>query len=583
MCPVLADAHHESFSAATRIAPAKEADRVKWIAAGLMEATRGLPTAPLLAPSVADLLLSAGRCREAEALLADYPPPTSRRDEAIDHAGSILDRACANRLITILAGSAEDRAAGDGRLTNLHLAGALWRRIGEEGKGSATLAESERLLLAYEAVAGPDVYSCHGAPCPGSPWLVRLEALRIYHGSPLYKPALDALAERAIRARANAKLHPRAARGSLEWVPNHAIEALIHHAVGAGDLRLARRLEPLASLHGLDEVAAERMRQLFGKRRYAEALSLWPAAGLLFQIDHRTLAAAAASRAFYPYREQFGSLATRNAAKLHVLLTRSLIDRGDGIRARGALASATAHSGSAEQWDQAERARLHAYRAQIEAPTDPQALLAAQQLAEGSGGSDTAFAELAVGLAVRGNEAAAVRALARTRDTAVRDHALAELPCRLVLAAASDTRLERAIAFVILHRSPSSSGEASQEHYAGSWRTFLCLIEAGRHEAAVAWALAQPEANTRFSLLTGFPDEVFASDRPNWLARRLADQAIAMIDADPRLLTPDLKRLAAACERLGERRRVERILRTAKTAEDRFQLYRELLQSHLKG
>ena len=519
-----------------QLSPAQQR-RVELLSRRLLETARAVPAGsePDLAWRVSGVLVPVGQCARAEAALNAWP--VDGRDgmfALVPPTFAFADRACARRMVARLAATPSSAHGGGPNPRNLYFAGALWRRLGEEARGEAAIAEAEGLL-------GGDPEA----------WEVRLYAMRIYHDTPLFGPALRRLAERALAEWPG----PPRMHGSVG-------EELLRTAMQEGEDEVARMIAGRDPATAARTYAAARMTALFDEHLFAEGVRLGPEAG---RFDWWNLpgAVAVAPDAFHESRAHLRDWSDR-WPELLVALARAHLVRGHPDRAREALRTLREQASSA-QWGQLAAAR--GIEALIDSPADPVAALDRQEWSSGNSAREFAYGELARQLAMRGRWAEFDRALAATRGTYSEGATLAQLPC---LAGRTGTASIREA----LRRSRARFGADNDGLETGFW----CLIERGHFDAAITLARWEGNVRDRLTMLIGAAQ---TPDLPVRARRRLAGLVLAEVDA--RRLWGDsglVDDLAGSFEQLGDFATVERILRHARGPRERLQLLAELLRGY---
>lgn len=551
-----------------RLDPARAA-RLDLLARRATAAVQALPAASRARArlGLASAFIKIGQCRRAEALLPGAPvDPEVRLFWAVQPALTYPDRACAGRMVAFLAESSRRT----GNAGELYLAGALWRRLGEEERGQAAIAEAERLLDARERGPQPE-QRCFGTCLGSAAWEIRLMALRVYHGTPLYLPELRALAERALAVQAEA-VRDRDAGGYRPGVGEQVFVQLVGSAFEEGAEDVARLLLAREPRDAAQRFLAARMTYLFNEHRFAEAL---PLGREVARFDWWNLVGAVqvAPGAFYAWRAHIRDWTDRSP-ELLTELARTFMKRGDPVRAGEVLR--TLHAQVPYDPSQASSNYLPyaaGMEAMIESPADPLAALAARIWPHAPFDRGDAYGELAVHLARAGRWAEFDRAMAIANNAGT---TLARLPCIVARAGAANVGagLRRARG----EFSRSLRDEDAQVDARSRLETaFSCLLENGHSEAAIEVAGWLPDERRRLEILVNNAQSDSAS-RPAPIRRRLAGLVLAAVESGNRWDDEDLLGpLAVAYEQLGDHRTVDRILRRVRDPADRFAILLELL------
>ncbi|HEX9965126.1 MAG TPA: hypothetical protein VGB04_09110 [Allosphingosinicella sp.] len=524
---------------------------------------------------VNDLVLL-GRCSLADPLLR--AEPFAARGIAILPYPDMLDgdRPCADRLIALYA-----NALPPGRTErepwHLYTAGALWRRIGEYDKASEAIEEAERRLEEKEAADPGAGWSCHGGNCINGLWETRLWSLRLTRGTYVHRSDLRWAATLAL-----SQHHAREARRAGPMIGQAVFEELLPLAVEAGDDRLAQLIGEETTYGYPAAIAGERMRLLIRQGRVAEALELWPTAGAAFQAPITPALFRANLSLFHRWREQIGTRHWRIPGELLSLLASAWLERGDPERAREALVTARAqHARKGHDWDPQHVRRLVAVEAMLEGGGDPVAWLARRNPPAGKPSleRDYSFLELASLLAATGRRTETRRALTAIGEPLIRRRILIDLPCRAAYGGEAAAAFAVSVARGHLHT--GTPREEKENAFADiAYQTFVCLMQAGRGEAAIAYAQAVEDPDERLTLLAAIP-----TDRgiPYEAAPRLRKASLGLAMVEARGLWGDerLPYIAGELERAGEFARADRILKRARGAELRMKAYDRLLSAYL--
>jgi hypothetical protein len=502
-----------------------------------------------------------GQCRRAEALLPGVQvDPEIRLFWAVQPTLTYPDRACAGRMVAFLAESSRRTGNAD----ELYLAGALWRRIGDETRGQALLAEAERLLDARERGPQPE-QRCHGPCMMSAAWLTRLMGLRVYHGTPLYRPELRRLAER--------RLAGRAERGRDDG--DEAFGQLLRSAFEEEAEDVARLLLAREPPYAAQRFRAARMAYLFDEHRFAEALPLGREAGR-FGWWNLIGAVQVAPGAFHAERAYVRDWTDRSP-ELLTELARTFLKRGDPVRAREALQTLRAQvPPDPSQASSNYLTYALAMEALIEAPADPLAALARRTWPHAPFDRITAYGELALHLAYAGRWAEFDRAIAAAEPSSNATELLARLPCIASRSSVANVRAALVRARGQLRGPFRDQGDA-RDAASRLDTAFWCLIEGGFADAAIEVAGWDGDVRRRLVMLMSAAqgDGTPGAAR---IRRRLAGLALAGVESGNRWDDEDLLGpLAVAYERLGDHRAVDRILRRAGDPADRFEILLELL------
>jgi hypothetical protein len=564
-----------------------QADRVDALLRRAEAVYRALPAEAETLPAIrlGGAYLRHGRCRDAERWMR--ATRNMRKWSLYGYVQPTLvtpDRACAGRMVAFLA-DPERRLAGGRTASDLYLAGALWRRLGEEERGRKAIEEGERLLSAAErAEARPEPGSCQGHLCVTPAWRTRLDGLRAYHGTPLYAPELRRLAGRALAEHEDHK--PTRADEPSDPASETVLDDLALEAVreGVDDAaeRIARRDPALAARR----LAQARMAVLFEEHRFAEGANL----GMEARESRGDIRGAVAvdPGAFHPHRLHLREWAWRWSDLLADLALAHL-KRGDAAAAREAIAALRAQAGPRPAPEVvANLGRALGIEAMIDHPDAPVATLAPRLAGQDRFAREAAYSEVAAHQARLGRWGEYDRAAAPLRGTVDHGFLLAELPCLARGHRAGSLRQA-------LRRAQAGAGGAEPalggaEIEDGFW----CLFEAGRIDAAIevaGWAdrpvrrsssLApgKREPGRRAGMLAraANSEHLAGGDRTR---RRLADLAWAEVEALGLWADEDVTGpLAGAYERLGDRRRVDRILARAPDAAARFEILLSLVEDY---
>ena len=552
--------------------------RVDLLARRAVAAWRALPaeSGPRAAFQLAAMLGKIGQCRRAGALLR-----ASRVEvewlifSLVQSTLRFPDRACAGRMVAFLADG--DRRVGGGRtVADLYLAGALWRRLGDEARGQAAIAAAEQAFDAHErSPAGRSDWACHGGDCLSPAWNARLYALRVYHGTALHGPALSAAAERALAERAEAALpmtwREREDGAFRRMIGARVFEELLHVAVTEGADDVARLIAVRDPGQAGRELARARMRFLFNERRFAEALPLAREAGTFqwWAVDRAVMVAPAD---FHPHRAQFRDWTDQWPALL-LELARTHMKRGDPARAREALQTlrAQVEPGSLAASSLQPAAGIEAL---LDSPADPLAALDRRPWPSPPFGRADAYGELALHLAYAGRWAEFDRAVAAIGPGTPAD-LLQRLPCIATRSGGASVRaaMERARATFLASDSESERGSRISD-------AVYCLLERGHADAAIAIAGWDPDVPRRLRMLASYSNDATYPGGAR-VQRRLADLVLAQVEAGNLGEDEDvLGFLASTYERIGDTGKVERILRRARSPADRFELWLNILDGY---
>ncbi|HYJ53807.1 MAG TPA: hypothetical protein VEW04_11605 [Allosphingosinicella sp.] len=553
--------------------------RVDSLAARALSALETLPPTERrgAASRLADAFASLGRCSLAEPLVRSWPRSAASLGLSVHPEVLESDKACADRLITLYAEAVvpgeTERAPWD-----LYIAGALWRRIGEEEKAEQAIERAERALIEDEARDPDGGWACHGGNCLSRLWQTRLWALGRLRGSYSHRDQLRWLGTLAL-----SQWHAREARQpGVPYIGQQVFEELLPEAIDAGDDRLAQLLAEPTPYGYPKAYVAQRMRLLFDQGRIAEAIELWPVAQGAFQAPITPAVFRANVALFHQRRELLGTRLGRGPGELLSLLAAVWVERGEPERAREALATARAHHESVRghDWDLQYVQRLRAVEAMLDGGGDPVRWLHRNTSPTDSLGRDYAFRELAGLLAATHRQPETRRAIAAIRDPRIRRGTLVELPCRA--AYGGDAAANFAVALARGHIGPrSASRDEASQFGAGPLQTFRCLVGAHRGEAAIAYARAVEDPELRLGLFierpldSGIPDEAA-------LRGRFADLAFSDIAARNLWADRRVSYMAADFERAGDFSGVDRVLARVR-GEARIAVYERLLRVYAPG
>jgi hypothetical protein len=537
----------------------------------------GLPVSerPGAARNLAGDFISLGRCDLAEPLIRDNAVPASALPLTIYPVAGLSDHACPDRLISLVAVASREPGPTGIDAWNLYLAGAMWRRIGERRKSDDAIAEAEQYYDRQEAADPIAPWTCHGGNCLSPRWGARLAALALYRGSQLHRAELRWLASLAL-----SQWYARDARHPAPRVGQRLFEELLREAVNAGDQPLAMVLAEPTPDGAPAAFAGEQMRQLLDRGRIAEALELWPTAGPAFRAPISPGLLRANLALFHRWRDSFRQRWS-DSGELHSLLAQAWMERGDREHAREALTSAHAAEAATGglNWGGQHRGRLRAVESMLDGDGDPVARLAGQDF-PGSPlhpSRDYAFAELATLLVATNRPDEARRALAEINDARFRRHLLVELPCRA--AAGGEAAALAAIRLVGRLRPLDRSRDEETSFSDASYQAFQCLIRGHRSEAAIAYALAVENPDTRLTLLTEMPvGDGLADDAA--VRRRLAMLALALVEARHLWGDTRIAGMAADFERVGDFAQADRILARARGTATRLEVFDRLLRRY---
>jgi tetratricopeptide (TPR) repeat protein len=565
-----AAAHDEYLTRheAVRLTPA-QAQRVAELERRAMApALRGIAAVPL-ARAVAQL----GNCTLAEDLLRGLRLPPQALLSAVQPAIGGPDRACAERVLRTVTAAARTPGPDNLDPSALYQAGILWRRLGKEEQARAAIEEAERRFDAEEARLGDRLWSCHGGDCITQRWFVRINALRLLHGTPQWSTELRRLAASAapgLTARPDEE--PRA------YIGQRVYEELVWVAAAHGDEDVGLVLAA-GTVHrtGGRSYYAARMHALLREGRTAEAIALLPRAGRAFwsadaHLVADNLEAFAAQEGFYDhFRHRFdlGSLA----------IVRALMERGAFDQARTLIEAA--RSGSANAGSRPPGyAEMEGLAAFLEHRRDAARHLARLARRTGPRSRESELAELALFLASRGDWLGFEGALAEVRHRPLRARILAELPCRA--AAGGEAEALAAIRRIGAIGPRRGADEDERSEYGDSvYQTFRCLLRRDQGDAAIAYAEAIRPVRLKLSILSGLP--VWSSlSQPTRIRRRLADLALA--HAERHGLWGEeaaVETSAADYERLGDYAAADRILERVEGDERRARLLIKLIESYV--
>jgi len=555
-----------------RLSPA-QAGRLDLLARRALGALQSLPAdrRPRARLGLVSAFNKIGLCRRAAALLPGVQvDPEIWLLWAVQPALTYRDRACAGRMVAFLAESSRRRGKAD----ELYLAGALWRRLGDERRGEAALAEGERLLDAAERGPQPEL-RCHG-PCPISVgWQARLMGLRAYHGTPLYLPELRRLAGRALADQAEA-VRARDAGGWRREVDEQIFGQLVRSAFEEGAEDVARLLLARQPLDAAQRLVAARMNYLFDQHRFAEALPLGRDVGRFGWWNLRG-AVQVAPEAFHPERAHIRDWSDRSP-ELLTELARAFLKRGDPIRAREALQTLRAQV--PDDPSQASSNYLTyalGMEALIESPADPLAALGRRQWPHAPFDRSDAYGELAAHLARAGRWTEFDRAIAIAGPSSgAATGVLARLPCIVGRSTAANVRAGLRRARGELGRTDLDEG-AQVDARIRLETAFSCLLRNGHAEAAIEVAGWVPDEARRLEMLVNSAQD-FGTLGSARVRRRLAGLVLAAVESGNRWDDEDLLGpLAVAYQQVGDHRTVDRILRRVRDPADRFAILMELL------
>lgn len=557
-----------------RALPPEEAERVDSLGALAPAAVGALPEAERIEAvlSMASALARLGRCDSAERLLALAPLSPKQLYRIVEPAAAFQDNPrCADRLIGRLAEAArlhEGNEAG-----YLYHAGALWRRMGEEAKGAAALAEGEAQFRQREAAEGRELWTCHGGNCLSPVWGARLHTISLYRGTPLMRPTLEALTERALALAARRDSD----RGSVDF-GNRVFEVLLRRAVEEGEEAIAARVAPRVHSDPARAILGVRMDILESEHRYAEAAALWPeASGAFVYAYWGPRQVAAAAEPLFLHRERLPEwLWSFQAADMLVNLAAYYVDQGDPVRAREALRIVDSLTGL-PLGSLPARGLWLALKAWLD--PDPFATLARLATSDTKSDRAAAWAELATRFALAGRWPEFESALKRA-SSAKRQVASYRLVCRT--AGKASPEIVRA-ALGRARRQLLRSGAPVDPHEAWDWESRL--------DAAAGCLLANGESELALELLDGVTDPkakvqalaLLAADRrfEPALRRRLADRARQAAEARALWGEDSIAWLAGAYERLGDIAAVDRLVADAASPGLRVKMLGEAVSSHL--
>ena len=526
---------------------------------------------------LARVLVELGRCAAAERLSTEQSLVPGGLVWSANSVALTSDRACADRLITSLAQSATETGEAGPMMGRLYHAGALWRRIGEGDKADVAIDEADRYFAERESRDSLGEWICHGGNCLSQLWVERLGALQVYRGSSYYNAELRWLAAQALAHR-----YAHEARRSAAMTSQRLFEELLAHAVDAGDDGLARLLAE-ETVYGYPAAyAGERMRQLLEAGRVEEALELWPTAGAAFHAPITPAAFRANLPLFHRWREQLRTRHWRQPGEWLSLLPAVWVERAEHERAREALATARAHHVATRgyEWDLEYVQRLLAVEAMLEGGADPVGWLSRHPFptSEFSLERDYAFGELAALLAATNRQAEIRRAFDAIHDPRVRQSRLVELPCRA--AYGGDAAAAFAVGLARGHLRPRDRTEDEVNRFNGaSYQTFLCLVRAGRGDAATVYAQAIDDPRRRLSLFVNFPGDSGIADEMQ-LRRRFAGLALTLAARHDLWGDGAIPYLAAQLERAGDFAGVERVLARARGGA-RVSVHEQVLRTYL--
>jgi hypothetical protein len=557
-----------------RALPPAEAERVDSLGALAPAAVGELPEAERAEAilATASALARLGRCESAERLLAPAPLSPKQFYKIVESAAAFPDqRRCADRLIGRLAEAARRHPGNEAGY--IYYAGALWRRMGEEAKGAAALAAGEAQFQQREATEGSELWTCHGGNCLSPVWAARLHTISLYRATPLHRPTLEALTDRALALAARRD----ADRGSVDF-GNRVFEVLLRRAVEVGEDAIAARIATKVYSDPGRAILGVRMDILDSEGRYAEAAALWPEAHGAFIYSYwgpRQVAAAA--EPLYLHRERLREWVWPfQVADILVNLAAFFVDRGDLVRAREALRLVDSLAGL-PLGSLPCRGLWLALKAWLD--PDPFAALARLSGADTKSDRSAAWAELATRFAVAGRWTEFERALKRA-SPAKRQVASYRLVCRTAgkaSAAIAGEALGRA------RRQLLRPGAPVDEDEAWDWESRLeaaagCLLANGLSELAFELTDRVTDPKARLDVLARL-----SADRrlEPVLRRRLADRANAAAEAHALWGEDSIAFLAGAYERLGDGAAVDRLLANAASPGLRFKMLREALDSHL--
>jgi hypothetical protein len=551
-----------------------EAERVDALGTLALDAVGALPETERAEAilAMAGGLARLGRCERAERLLALTALSPKQVYKIVEAAAAFPDqRRCADRVIGRLAEAARQHPGNEAGY--LYYAGALWRRMGEEAKGAAALAAGEAQFQQREAAEGRQLWTCHGGNCLSPVWGARLHTISLYRGTPLQRPTLEALTDRALALAARRE----ADRGSVEF-GDRVFEVLLRRAVEAGEEAIAARIATKVYSDPGRAIVGVRMDILDSEGRYDEATKLWPEAHGAFIYSYwgpRQVAAAA--EPLYLHRERLRQWVWPfQAADMLVNLAAFFVDQGDLVRAREALRIVDSLTGLPLGSLPARSLWLA-----LKAWLDPDPFAALTRLSRANTKSDraAAWAELATRFAVAGRWTEFERALKRA-SPAKRQVASYRLVCRTAGKASAEIAVK---ALGWAGRQLLRPGPPLDADEAWDWESRLeaaagCLLANGLSERAFELVDRVADPKARLEVLARL-----SADRrlEPALRRRLADRANGAARAHALWGEDSVAVLAGAYERLGDRAAFDRLLADATSPGLRYKMLREALDSHL--